>query len=440
MARSPQPSGDAAVVRITGIAAGGAGVGRLPDGRAVFVQRTAPGDRVVARVVEGKKRWARAQLLRVLTPSPDRRVAPCPHYGRCGGCTLEHLAYPAQLRAKASLVVEALRRIGGVEAALPEVTASPDEFRYRNRVSFTLVRLEHGRVVAGFHELEHPGRVLDIGADCLLPEPAVSAVWGRLRERWGLDALRLPAGARLRLTLRGTGAGPVSLLVDGGFGPGRPDELLADVEGLESIWHRPGDDPERPAVLLAGAESLPESWQEEDVALSGAVFLQVNRAAAALLEEHVVTLVGDVAGQKVVDAYCGVGLHARRLARRGARVTGIELDPVAVAEARRGAATGDAAEFVEARVEDALPAALPAGLVILNPPRAGLDAAVPGQLLAAPPGRLVYVSCDPATLARDLGRLAAGFELRSIRCFDLFPQTAHVETVADLVRVRPGGD
>jgi 23S rRNA (uracil1939-C5)-methyltransferase len=442
LARSTEPAaGEVAMVRIAGIATGGAGVGHLPDGRAVFVQRTAPGETVQVRVLEEKRRWASAHLLRVLEASPDRRAAPCPHYGRCGGCTLEHLAYPAQLPAKASLVVEALRRIGGVEAPVPEVTASPDEFRYRNRVSFTLVRLAQGRVLAGFHELEHPGRVLDIGADCLLPEPAVSAVWGRLRERWGLDASRLPAGARLRLTLRGTGAGAVSLLVDGGFGPGRPEELLAGVEGLASIWHRPGDDPERPAVLLAGAESLAESWQEEDVALSGAVFLQVNRAAAALLEEHVVALAGDVAGQKVVDAYCGVGLHARRLARRGARVTGIELDPVAVAEARRGAAaTGDAAEFLEARVEDALPAALPAELVILNPPRAGLEAAVPGQLLAAPPARLVYVSCNPATLARDLGRLAGGFELRSIRCFDLFPQTAHVETVADLVRVRPAGD
>ncbi len=443
--RPPERSGSTAVVEITGIAAGGAGVGRLPDGRAVFVPRTAPGERVLARVVEDKRRWARGRLLRVLAPVPERREAPCPYYARCGGCTLEHLAYSAQLRAKAAIVAEALARIGGVATTLPEVTASPAEFRYRNRVSFTLVRLEHGRVVAGFHELEHPARVLDIGADCLLPEPAVAEAWGRLRAAWGMDASRLPAGARLRLTLRGTGAGEVSLLVDGGYGPGRPEELLREA-GLAAIWHRPSGQGAQAPVRLAGAESLAESWEDEDVGLSGAVFLQVNRGAAALLEEHVAGLAGDVRGLRVVDAYCGIGLHARRLARRGARVIGIELDPLAVAEARRaldaGArGEGGTAEFVQARVEEALPAALPAELVILNPPRAGLDPAVPGQLLAAPPARLVYVSCDPATLARDVGRLVAAgdFELRALRCFDLFPQTSHVETVAELVRTaRPG--
>ncbi len=441
--RPPEGAAATAVVEITGIAAGGAGVGRLPDGRAVFVPRTAPGERVLARVVEAKRRWARARLLRVLSSAPERRQAPCPYYARCGGCTLEHLSYAAQLQAKAALVAEALARIGGVRAPVPEVTASPEEFRYRNRVSFTLVRLEHGHVLAGFHELEHPGRVLDIGADCLLPEPAVAEAWGRLRASWGRDASRLPAGARLRLTLRGTGGGEVSLLVDGGYGSGKPEELLR-AAGLAAIWHRPsGEAAGAGAPLrLAGAESLAESWEDEDVGLSGAVFLQVNRGAAALLEEHVAGLAGEVRGRRVVDAYCGIGLHARRLARRGAHVVGIELDTLAVAEARRALAAGagdegGSAEFVQARVEEALPAALPAELVILNPPRAGLDAAVPAQLLAAPPPRLVYVSCDPATLARDIGRLAAGgdFELRGLRCFDLFPQTAHVETVAELVRL-----
>lgn len=430
MPSSRQPSGDAAVVRITGIAAGGAGVGRLPDGRAVFVHRTAPGEEVSVAVLESKRRWASARLLRVLEPSGERRRAPCPHYARCGGCTLEHLTYEAQLRAKSALVAEALRRIGGVERPAPEVTASPEEFRYRNRVSFTLARLAQGQVVAGFHELHRPARVLDIGADCLLPEPAVAEVWGRLRSQWGQDASRLPAGGRLRLTLRGSDSGDVSLLVEGGYGPGRPDELLARVQGLSAIWHRPGDDAARPAALLAGAEALAESWQDEEVALTGAVFLQVNRGAAARLEDHVLELAGDVDGLRVVDAYCGIGVHARRLARRGARVTGIELDAAAVAEATRLAA--GAAEFVAARVEDALPAALPAGLVVLNPPRGGLDPAVPGQLQATPPSRVIYVSCDPATLARDLARLAPGFQVRSVRCFDLFPQTAHVETVVEL--------
>ncbi|MBX6366172.1 MAG: TRAM domain-containing protein, partial [Gemmatimonadetes bacterium] len=132
------------VVHIRGIAAGGAGVGRLPDGRAVFVQRTAPGEEVEVRVVEERRRWARAELGRVLAPAPERREAPCPYYARCGGCTLEHLVYPAQLRAKAGIVADALRRIGGVTIEAPEVVASPREVRYRNRVSFTLLRLGRG--------------------------------------------------------------------------------------------------------------------------------------------------------------------------------------------------------------------------------------------------------------------------------------------------------
>ncbi|HET9982660.1 MAG TPA: TRAM domain-containing protein [Longimicrobiales bacterium] len=417
------------MVQIGGIAAGGAGVGRLPDGRAVFVQRTAPGEDVEVRVVEEKRRWARAELVRVLSPAPDRRAAPCPYYARCGGCTLEHLAYPAQLRAKAGIVADALRRIGGIPVEPPEVVASPRELRYRNRVSFTLLRLGRGRVVAGFHEIDHPERVVDIGAACLLPEEPIAETWGRLREAWGPGAERLPAGRRLRLTLRGSTAGEVALVVEGGDSAGRPEELLAAVPGLSAIWHLR---PDRELVRLAGRASLEDEWREEDVDVSGAVFLQVNRAAAELLDEHVARTAGDVAGRRVVDAYCGVGLHARRLARGGAAVVGIELDRAAVEEARRTAPPG--ATFVAGRVEEELPRALPAELVILNPPRGGLDPAVPVALAADPPARLIYVSCDPATLARDLARLAGSFGVESVRCFDLFPQTAHVETVVALRR------
>lgn len=418
------------VVEITGIAAGGAGVGRLPDGRAVFVQRTAPGEVVEVRVVEEKRRWARAELVRIREPAPERRVAPCPHYDRCGGCTIEHLEYPAQLRAKGTIVAEALRRIGGLEAVeVPEVVPSPTEFRYRNRVSFALLRLGGGRVVAGFHELNHPGRIVDITEACLLPESPVAEVWGRLRAEWGEDARRLPSGRQLRLTLRASAAGEVTLVVEGGYAPGRPEELLERVPGLTAVWHRPGGATGE-LVLLAGEEALRETWKDEELTLSGAAFLQVNRGAAALLEEHVLAIAGDVAGRRIVDAYCGVGLHARRLARQGATVVGIEVDERAVEEARQGAPEG--AEFVVGRVEEALPAALPADLVIVNPPRAGLDPAVPAALLERPPERVIYISCNPATLARDLERLSPRFRLRSSRCFDLFPQTAHVETVAEL--------
>jgi 23S rRNA (uracil1939-C5)-methyltransferase len=416
-------------LRIDSIAAGGEGVGRLQDGRVVFVHRTAPGEQAEIEIVRQQKRWARGRLRRVLEASPQRREAPCPHYAECGGCTLEHLAYSAQLEAKANIVADALGRIGGLPGPPPEVVASPREHRYRNRVSFALRRLGSGRVVAGFHALGDPGRVVDVNGSCLLPEAPLATVWDRLRAAWGPDARLLPSGERLRLTLRASAGGEVSLLVEGGFSPGEPQALLERVEGLVSVWHRPG---EAGPQLIAGAPGLPETWGDETVALSGAAFLQVNRSAAALLEEHVLARIGDADGLQVVDAYCGIGLRARRLARAGARVVGIELDSDAVETARRGAPPE--AHFEAGSVEALLPHHLPADLVILNPPRAGVAAEVASALCAVPPARLVYVSCDPATLARDLHRLQAAFAPDNLRCFDLFPQTAHVETVVVLTR------
>lgn len=414
-------------VSIESIAAGGEGVGRLPDGRAVFVHRTAPGDEAEIAVTESRPRWARGRLLRVLSPGENRREAPCPYYSRCGGCSLEHLEYDAQIRAKSRIVSDALTRIGRLTVDPPDVVPSPRQLRYRNRVSFALRRAEHGRVIAGFHALGEPDEIVDMDGGCLLPEEPIAGVWDRLRASWGPDARRLPSGEQLRLTLRGTATGAVSLLVEGGFSPGRPDELVDLVAGLESIWHRRA---EGSARLLAGAPLLLERWADEEVPLAAEAFLQVNREAAYLLEEHVVAIAGAVSGERVVDAYCGVGLRGRRLARAGARVIGIELDPAAIATARAAGVAG--AEFREGLVEALLPEALPASLVILNPPRGGVAPEVIDALVARPPGRLIYVSCNPATLARDLRRLGPGFAIRGLRSFDLFPQTAHVETVAAL--------
>lgn len=413
-------------VEITGITGGGAGVGRLPDGRVTFVQRTAPGDEVEVRLVEERGRWTRSELVTINRPAPGRREAPCPHYERCGGCTLEHLEYPAQLEAKSQIVGDALQRIGKLDIAPPEVVPSPDEFRYRNRVSFTL-RREPGGVVAGFHALEDPDTLVDISADCLLPEPAVAEVWGRLRQAWGDDARRLPSGEELRLTLRGSGAGDVTLTIDGGYAPGRPDELIDTVDGLVAIWHRPASG--KRYRHLAGEESLRDRWDEDELELSGDVFTQVNRKAAEALEAYVLDLVGRGSPAHVLDAYCGVGVYARRLERDGVRVTGIEAHPAAVREAERAAPSS---RFLHGRVEALLAEGLPADAAILNPPRAGLAGDATAALAANPPARVVYVSCDPATLARDLKRLKGSYRVLEVRSFDLFPQTAHVETVVEL--------
>jgi 23S rRNA (uracil1939-C5)-methyltransferase len=414
------------VIAITGIAAGGAGVGRLPDGRVTFVHRTAPGDRVAVQVVETKARWTRSRLLRVLEPGPGRREAPCPHYDRCGGCTLEHLEYGAQLAAKGRIVADAMGRIARLEVDVPPVTPSPSEFRYRNRVSFTL-RRHAGTVVAGFHELEQPDRIVDVTGACLLPETPLARAWDELRRGWGPEARRLPSGAELRLNLRVSTTGDVSLGVDGGYAPGRPEELLERVTGLRAVWHRAAGAAD--AVLLAGEDTLAERWSEDDIELSGDVFTQVNRGAAEALEAHVLERLMADPPARVLDAYCGVGLHARRLERAGLDVVGIEAHPAAVAEARRAAPRS---QILLGRVEARLGEALPVDAAILNPPRAGLDAAVVEGLKARPPARLLYVSCDPATLARDLRRLGEGWRVEGVQCFDLFPQTSHVETVVEM--------
>jgi 23S rRNA (uracil1939-C5)-methyltransferase len=219
--------------------------------------------------------------------------------------------------------------------------------------------------------------------------------------------------------------------VVGGYTGGRPGEILDRVEGLDSVWH------ESVAGIrehVAGVPGLPEAWGDERFDLAGAAFLQVNRSAAALLEDHVIDLAGDVSGLRVIDAYCGIGLQARRLARAGALVTGIELDPAAVRIASAGIVEG--ARFRSGAVEDLLGQELPADLLLLNPPRAGVHQAVIDQIRSSPPERLIYISCDPATLARDLKRLEGVYAIGDLHCFDLFPQTSHVETVVELRRLR----
>ncbi len=415
-------------VEITGIANSGAGVGRLPDGRVTFVQRTAVGDRVEVRVVEEKARWTRAELVRVLAPGPGRREAPCPHYDRCGGCTLEHLEYAHQLEAKAQVAADALQRIGGLDVAVPDIEASPRELRYRNRVTFTLRRAPGG-VVAGFHALEEPDQLVDVSGACLLPEEAIARAWADLRSGWGPDARLLPSGEELRLTLRSSRDGVVALVVDGGYAPGRPGELLEAVAGLVAVWHRP--EAASAYRLLAGEDVLRDHWSGDEVELSGDVFTQVNRSAAEKLEAHVMERVLAAGPARVLDAYSGVGVYTRRLEQAGVDVAAIEAHPRAVAEARRAA---PASMVLEGTVEDRLGEGLPTDVAILNPPRAGVGQEVVDRLAAEGPDRVVYVSCDPATLARDLKRLGGSYEVVGVRCFDLFPQTAHVETVVELER------
>lgn len=452
---------DTAQVEIHGLAAGGAGVARLPDGCVVFVPRTAPGDRATVEVTRRRRRWARGRLLRLEAPSPERVEPRCPHYAACGGCSLQHLPYEAQLAWKGRMIADALRRIGGLDVAVPTVRPSPRTEGYRNRVTYTLRRLRGGRVVAGFHALDRPPHVLDVGDACLLPEPPLAEAWREVRRAWGKGARNLPEGGRLSLTLRAHHVG-VDLVVGGGAPGWDPRPLAEGLEGVTALWHQPARD--RPAMRVWGEPGF-DDWGDERFPVEGRAFLQVNRGAASLLAETVTTAVLEgvgapraldgagspggaappssgatssvaerTAAPAVVDAYCGAGLYGRALARAGLRVVGIERDPAAVAAASADAPPGFS--VLEGGVEEHLPGVLPADWVILNPPRTGLAREVVDVLVARPPRALLYVSCDPATLARDAAGLRAAFDLEGIDAFDLFPQTAHVETVARFVRSR----
>ncbi|MCL7963137.1 MAG: class I SAM-dependent RNA methyltransferase [marine benthic group bacterium] len=413
---------------IDSVAAGGEGVGRDADGRVVFVPRTAPGDRVRARIVSTRKRWARAELVEIQQRGPGRRDPPCPLYGQCGGCALQHLDIGSQRDAKRTIIRESLKRIGGLEADLPPVSTSGAEFGYRNRVTLTLRRGPED-VRLGYHARNDPNTILDVD-DCLLAETPVRKALTELRANLGLDAGLLPAGQDLKVTIRCTEDGNVGLHVRGGRSDltGRPDTVAASVSALAS-YVQTCDDGTR--TVLAGSESLSERWQGTRFELGPESFLQVNRDVSRSMDSTLDEWVGPRRGVRIADLYAGVGARAIRWAREGALVTAVESDPSSVASGRRAAADeGLQLEFIAARVESVPDSFANADVIVVNPPRAGLSGAVVDALLRPGAARgLAYVSCDPATLGRDLSLLASEWHPLAVRGFDAFPQTAHVETL-----------
>lgn len=397
---------------ITGLAAGGDGVGRH-DGLVVFTPRTAPGDRVRADVrVEG--RVGRGTLQAVESAGPARIAARCAHYAppdRCGGCQWQHVGLDAQRAAKAQMVQDNFRRIAKREVPLPAIIGG-EAWRYRRTLTLAIRRAD-GRTWAGLRAFDDPEAVFDLH-DCHITDERVLVAWRAIvaAAEW------LPDAPRLRGTVRVLEDRPLFVLEGGTEWP-RIAEFLDAVPSLAAIWWQAEGKRRR---LVADRRPM-------DV--PGASFAQVNAAIAAQMHAYVLDRVRAHAPTYVVDGYSGAGDLAAALHADGVRVTAIELDEEATAYARTRVSAPSRA--IAARVEDALPSVLPADVVVLNPPRAGVDAKVLETLRrATPPRAIVYVSCDPATLARDVARLA-GWQVRSLQCFDMFPQTAHVETVCELV-------
>lgn len=402
-----------AELQIGSIAAGGDGVGRV-ESLVVFVPRTAPGDVVRVGLQRGRH-FARGRVHSLLRPGPERVAPPCAHYSRdrCGGCQLQHLSYRGQLEAKAGIIQDALRRIGRRDVDVPDVRPSAETWRYRRKLTLAFERTSSGWV-AGLHRFDDPSSVFQL-EDCPITDERVIGIW---RQIFAVAAY-YPDGNAFRAAVRIVD-GVATLSVEGGRRWPTVQQLFAAVQSIAALWWTPSNGPRR---LMARRES--------DTG-AGASFAQVNRAVADELRRHVLERIEAFAPRRAVDAYAGTGDMATALTKAGVEVTAIELDRDAARACREQHPAPS--RVLAARVEDVIADVLPADVVILNPPRGGVDERVTHALSATspPPRALIYVSCNPATLARDVARLPR-FRVASVVGFDMFPQTAHVETVCELV-------
>jgi len=407
-------------LRVDSIAAGGDGVARH-DGLAVFVPRTAPGD-LVDVTLELHGRFARGSVESVVESSSSRVAPSCHHYtrDRCGGCQLQHMTYESQLRAKSLIVRDAMQRIGKREAPSVTVVPSPTPWGYRTKLTLAL-RWSGEGWIAGLHRFDDPNAVFPL-EQCPITDERVVRIWRGIVAA----SASLPRSRRLRGAVRLTRDG-ASFLLEGGTQWPRAREMADRVPELTTVWWEPQGGRRRLLVdrRSAAAEGAADARPPD------ASFAQVNTAAAELLHAHVLALAMSHAPATLIDGYAGAGATAIALAERGVRVTAIELDSAAARWV--GAHLPSGSRSLVARVEDALDEALPADVVIVNPPRAGVDERVTRTLQATTaPRAIVYVSCNAATLARDVLRMPR-YRVASLTSFDMFPQTAHVETVCELV-------
>lgn len=398
---------------------GGSALGRLADGRAIFVPFALPGERARVRVVQQKAGYARGQLIEMLEPSPDRIKARCKHFGLCGGCHYQQLSYEKQVEAKAEILRDQLGRIAKIENAPVQPTvAAPNPWNYRNQIQFRLTR--EGRL--GYIVAEgRAGPADDVFAveECHLPIPSIDELWRQI----GFETL--PAIARV--TLR-AGADDELMMVLEGTSETAPE---VEIEGSLSVVHTFEGD----CFALAGRDFLKMRLGGRDFQVTATSFFQVNTAVAEKMVEHVLSLVPDTT-ETIIDVYCGVGLFSAFLALRCRRLIGIEESAAACKDFEINLDEFDNVELYEASAEEVLPSLeTRADIVVLDPPRAGLGAQVLEALARSKPTKIIYVSCDPSTLARDLKRLIEeGFRLVQVTPFDMFPQTYHIESISVLER------
>jgi 23S rRNA (uracil1939-C5)-methyltransferase len=408
---------DVVELELTAMGHGGSALGRH-QGQVIFVPYAIPGETVRAEIVEAHTRWARARLLEVLVPSPHRVDPPCPYFGpdKCGGCHFQHIAYEAQAEFKGQVLVDQLARVGGLHGVdVAEIIAAAEPWSYRNHVQFSVTPAGRlGFLTADTHHV--------VAVDeCLLLDPLLDDLWAALDMKW--PQLR-------RLSLRcGSATGDLMAV----FELDHYEDFDIEVDFPVSCVILLADGE---AVVLMGGPHLIDHVAGRDYCISAGSFFQVNTAGAEVLVALVRDYLAPTADDTLLDLYCGVGLFGLSLADQVGRVVGVEADPSAAADFRRNAQGVDHVSLLEAKVQAAL-AHLeePVDLVVLDPPRSGAGERVVGEMARLAPRRIVYVSCDPATLARDARRLVdSGYQPVQVQPVDLFPQTYHVESVALFTR------
>jgi 23S rRNA (uracil1939-C5)-methyltransferase len=395
---------------------GGNAMGRLPDGRAVFVPFGLPGERVRIRLTEEKRGFARGELLEILEASPLRIAPRCVHFGVCGGCHYQNLPYEEQLKAKAEILRDQLRRIGRIEdPPVREAVASPNPWNYRNHVQFHLT--EDGKL--GYMRADVP-RPFAI-TECHLPEGCINSLWPQLAFEPGTDLERISVRAGKEQEL---------MLVLESDTPEAPE---LEIEAEISVAHVFDEN----AVVIAGNDHIIISILGRDFRVSAASFFQVNTALAEKMVSHLLTKLPttNLPTTILFDVYCGAGLFSAFLAPKCKRVIGIESSPSACEDFAFNLDEFENVELYEGPAEEILPAFVgrtgSPTYILVDPPRAGLDPRVVDGILKLNPTLLAYVSCDPSTLARDARRLLnGGYRLKEVTPFDLFPQTFHLESIS----------
>lgn len=440
-------------LEITDLTHDGRGVSHLQD-YAIFVPGALPGERVQVQISQVKKHYAQGSLRKIITSSEARISPQCAIYPRCGGCQIQHLNYQAQLAAKESQVTQTLKRIAKLQVPILPIVGMEEPWQYRNKALFPFDRASDGRVLLGCFEMG-THTVVDLD-HCPIQHQGQRLAIAKVRElveEYGLSIYNEETGKGLlrHLLLRSgfkTGEMLLGLITTGEPFP-RAQEfasaLAASFENLVGVVRNINS--KRTNVILGertellwGRPILYDQILGLRFAISATSFFQVNPLGMELLYSKVLAAAGDYS--VAVDAYCGIGSIALLLAKKGAKVYGIETIPSAIVDANANAKLNeiDNVTFIQGKVEEILPKLLERqlepDLVVLDPPRKGCEEVVLAAIAKSQIPKIVYVSCNPSTLARDLAILSQkGYQTTWVQPVDMFPQTYHTECVAQLMRV-----